>query len=220
VKKIITQKDKDSFGKRPWVQLVNSLSGFKSCNLIGTCNESKETNLAIVSSVIHLGSDPALIGFILRPHSSESPRHTLLNIEQTKHYTINHVTNNFYKKAHQTSARYGIEESEFFKCELEEEWHDNFIAPFVKESPIQIGLKLLEVKYIEQNKTNFVIGEVQKIILQENIIKKDGYLDLESANIVCTSGLDSYHETKRLNRLSYAKPSKAVANLNTDGENL
>ena len=144
MKKVISQKNKERFGKRPWVQIVNSLSGFKSCNLIGTCNESKETNLAIVSSVIHLGSDPALMGFVLRPHSSESPRHTLLNINQTKHYTINHVTKSFYKKAHQTSARYPMEESEFSKCELEEEWHDDFISPFVKESPIQIGLELVE----------------------------------------------------------------------------
>ncbi|MGO3346471.1 MAG: hypothetical protein ACTIM4_14665 [Marinomonas sp.] len=41
-------------------QLINSLSGFKSANLIGTCNAQGQTNLAIFSSVFHLGASPAL----------------------------------------------------------------------------------------------------------------------------------------------------------------
>ena len=48
-------------------QLVNSLSGFKSANLIGTRNKQNHNNLAIFSSVVHLGSSPALVGFITRP---------------------------------------------------------------------------------------------------------------------------------------------------------
>ena len=60
--------------------LINSLSGFKSLNLIGTASQEHETNLAVFNSVIHLGADPALMGFISRPHSVE--RHTIENINR------------------------------------------------------------------------------------------------------------------------------------------
>jgi hypothetical protein len=34
----------------------------------------------------------------------------------------------------------------------------------------------------------------------------DGYVDIEKAETITISGLDNYHETKRIARLSYAKP--------------
>ncbi|HBF47730.1 MAG TPA: flavin oxidoreductase, partial [Shewanella frigidimarina] len=41
------------------------------------------------------------------------PRHTFENIMQTGLYTINHVNQSIYEQAHQTSARYDKDESEF-----------------------------------------------------------------------------------------------------------
>lgn len=61
--------------------LINSLSGFKSLNLIGSISSSKITNLAIFNSVFHLGANPPLMGFIIRPDSVD--RHTLQNILDT-----------------------------------------------------------------------------------------------------------------------------------------
>ena len=46
-------------GKRYRARLINSLSGFKSVNLVGTVDRQGRPNCAIVSSVIHLGADPA-----------------------------------------------------------------------------------------------------------------------------------------------------------------
>ena len=43
------------------IKLINSISGYKSANLIGTIDSLKQNNLAIVSSVVHIGSDPALL---------------------------------------------------------------------------------------------------------------------------------------------------------------
>lgn len=44
---------------RKRVSLINSLSGFKSLNLIGTINNNQgQTNLAIFNSVVHIGANP------------------------------------------------------------------------------------------------------------------------------------------------------------------
>ena len=68
---------------------INSISGFKSVGLIGTISKDNQINLAIFSQVFHLGANPALMGFIIRPDIS--PRHTLENIEETKYFTFNHI---------------------------------------------------------------------------------------------------------------------------------
>ena len=160
-------------------------------------------NLAIISSVFHLGADPALMGFINRPDSAE--RHTLSNIIETGVFTINNVTKTMYKQAHQTSARYAKSESEFEQTGLTPIFSNNHLAPYVEQSTIRIGLELVEQSQIKYNNTHLVIGKIVEVIVQDNVIKNDGYIDIEQLNTVMVSGLDNYHSSQRLERLAYAK---------------
>ena len=123
------------------LNLINSITGIKPANLIGTVSKDGHTNLAIFSSVIHLGSNPALIGFMTRP-DKKVRRDTLNNILETNYYTINHVHQNFIEQSHKTSGKYKKEVSEFDMCNLTEDYLFDFPAPFLKESKIKMGLKL------------------------------------------------------------------------------
>ena len=60
------------------INLINSSTGYKSANLIGTKSKSGIENLAVFSSVTHLGSNPAVLGYILRP--TTVPRLSLIHI--------------------------------------------------------------------------------------------------------------------------------------------
>lgn len=197
-------------------KLINSLSGFKSANLIATKNATGHTNLAIVSSVIHLGSTPALIGYITRPASTQ--RHTLNNIIASQQYTINQISSDFWQAAHQTSARYAESESEFKHVGLTEEYTEHFSVPFVKESKLKYALTLEDIIPIPANDTQLIIGRVSDIFCHEIAIKSDGYIDIERLNTTCISSLDSYHTTIRLGRLSYAKTSTKPKLLSINGE--
>ena len=188
------------------VNFVNSLSGFKSSNLIGTADHNGNTNVAIFSSAVHLGADPALIGLISRPRSVE--RHSIENIIETGYYTINHVNRRIVKEAHQTAARYSRDQSEFREAGLTPEFRNGFPAPFVMESQLGIAMKLVECKHIEINDTELVIGEIQEVIMRHDAVQSDGYIDIEQLGTVALSGLDSYHITERVGRLSYAKPDR------------
>ena len=190
---------------RQRAHFINSLSGFKSANLIGTQDVNGQTNLAIFSSVVHLGASPALVGFIMRPDNND--RHTLDNISISKQYTINQVSTAFYEKAHQTSARYPREKSEFEEVGLSTFHLDSVNAPFVKESRLKYAVTLKEILPIPLNNTLFVIGEITDVICDQEVIKDDGYIDIQSLQTVSVSGLDSYHISERLSRLSYAKPN-------------
>lgn len=183
--------------------LINSVTGFKSLALIGTRNDLGETNLAPFSQIIHVGASPPLIGVLFRPHTVV--RHTLENILQTRFFTVNHVREDFIVEAHHTSARW--DRSEFAACGLEEEYLEDFSAPFVKQSVIKLGCELAERVDIQSNGTHFIVGKIQLMVLSDEAVGSDGFIDLEKAGTIASSGLDAYHRTERIVRLTYAKPT-------------
>ena len=182
---------------------INTLSGFKSVSLIGTLNKLGQANLAIFSNLVHIGADPALIGFINRP--TEAAPHTLANIQETEYYSVTHIHPGIYKKAHQTSAKYPEHISEFEAVGLKPLFRPGISAPFVEESHIQYLLKLEEVIPIKLNGTFLVVGSLQQAFIPENIMDEDGYLSIEKANSLCSLGINGYYETKLLEKLPYAK---------------
>lgn len=194
--------------KRLRGNLINSAGGFKSVCLIGTIDKAGQTNLAVFSSIVHLGASPPLIAFIVRPDSVE--RNTLSNILDTGYYTINHLNESIYKKGHQTSARYPKEISEFDAVGLTGVYKDEFLAPYVKESTVKLGIQFKERIDLTINGTTLIIGQIQHLYFPKGCMCEDAFLDLEKANSITCSGLDNYHKTKRLERLSYAKADKEI----------
>ena len=190
--------------QRKRAQLINSISGFRSVALIGTTDTKGQTNLAIFSSIVHIGSNPPLLSFIMRPDSVE--RHTLTNIMETGFYTINHINADMYEKAHQTSARYPKNVSEFDAAQLTPVFKNDFVAPFVAESHIQIGMEFKERINISINQTSMIIGEIKFVHYPDNCLLDDGFVDIEKAGTITSSGVDSYHTTQLLQKLEYAKP--------------
>ena len=184
--------------------LVNCISGFKPANLLGTIDAEGNSNLAIMSSVVHLGSHPPLMALVIRPNSAD--RHSLDNIVSSGCYTINHVTAAIIPEAHQTAARYTKEQSEFSATGLQELWLDDFAAPFVAQACIRLGLELREHQELAVNGTNLVIGEVTLASFPDECLRADGSLDLAEAGSVALSGLDSYHRAEPPTRMAYAKP--------------
>ncbi|MEL7532032.1 MAG: flavin reductase [Bacteroidota bacterium] len=183
--------------------LINSVGGFKSLALVGTIDREGQTNLSLISSIIHVGANPPLLGMLMRPHVV--PRHTIENIEATHHFTINHVREEIYEQAHQTSARYPKEVSEFEATGLTEEFSKAHPAPYVLESSVRMGLKFVERHQIMANATQLIIGEIIELSVPSIGLKEDGFIDLESLGTLTVSGLDSYHKTQTLGRLAYAK---------------
>lgn len=188
------------------LKMINSVTGIKPANLIGTIDDDGNTNLAIFSSLVHLGSSPALLGFVSRPRTVEVG-HTYSNIQENGYYTINHIHPDFVKNAHYTSAKYGKDVSEFDRCNLTEEYINNFKAPFVKESKFKMGMRFKEAIDIQLNGTVLVIGEIEHLIIPDSAIVNED-IDLEASNSVGISGVNSYYSLQKIGRYPYAKLSE------------
>jgi len=202
--RIITSTEIQEWDKYYRINILNKLSGFKSASLIGTLGKEERTNLAIFNSVMHIGASPYYLGFILRPTTVD--RHTYINIKETNHYTINHVTSTIYQQAHQTSAKYIDEVSEFDACKLTPSYIDGFKAPFVEESVVKLGLEFVEEQLIRCNQTRLIIGKVTKIILPENSIESNGDIRLDHLDSTIVNGLDTYYKAYFLEKLEFARP--------------
>lgn len=202
----ITANDLEGYERIYRANLVNSVTGYKAAMLIGTQNEKGEANLAIFSSVVHLGANPALVGFIQRPLGKSGD--TFRNIEKNGVYTINHVHESFMEKAHYTSARFAAGVSEFNACGLTPYHLPGFAAPFVAESAIRLGMELVEVIPIKHNDTRLVIGSVKHLLVAPECIQGNGNIDLGRVNDICLSGLENYHRVSYLQSFPYAHTDK------------
>ena len=188
------------------LKIINSVTGIKPGNLIGTIGKNGATNLAVFSSIIHLGSNPSLLGFISRPQTEEVG-HTLRNILQTEFYTINHIHPEFVEKAHYTSAKFSSDVSEFDACNLSEEYINHFKAPFVQESIFKMGLRFKEAVDIKLNGTVLVIGEIEELVIADKAFVNED-IDLEASEGVGISGLNTYYALKKIDSYPYARLSE------------
>ncbi|MCW5519329.1 flavin reductase family protein [Aureitalea sp. L0-47] len=190
--------------KIPRLNLINSCTGYKSANLIGSISADGVTNVAVFSSVTHLGSNPPLLGFVLRP--TTVPRNTFKNLKETGEFTVNHIHAGMIADAHHTSAKYPGMVSEFDKTNLEPLFREGFAAPYVEGAKIQIGCKYINEYKIEENGCLFIIGSIQHIYFSPEIRLEDGFLALDKADTVTVNGLDGYSLPRLIDRFEYARP--------------
>ena len=193
------------------LNLINSLPGYKAANLIGSISSAGHPNLAIVSSVIHLSSSPAMIGFIQRP--TVVPRHTYRNIQDSGWYTVNQVHRGITDKAHYTSAKFSETESEFEQAGLTEHYAAGYPAPFVRESRLRIMVRYIEEYHLKSSNTIMVVGGIELIQVDAKSIGPDGSVDHNYLETACVSGLNRYHEATQIAAYPYARPDQFPENM-------
>tara|TARA_B100000795_G_C22801419_1_gene442138 strand:+ start:177 stop:809 length:633 start_codon:yes stop_codon:yes gene_type:complete len=186
------------------INLINSCSGFKSANLLGSISVDGKPNVAIFSSVTHLGSSPPTLGFILRP--TTVPRDTYKNIKELGVFTINHIWEDIIEDAHHTSAKYPEAISEFDMTNLESEFKGKFKAPFVKNAPVQMSMKFIEEIYVPSNDVMLVVAQIQELYVNDELLQEDGLINLSKGNIATINGLDTYAIPKFKKQLTYQRP--------------
>jgi len=200
------QQDIHNLDKIYRINLINSCSGFKSANLLGTISTEGITNVAVFSSVTHLGSNPPTLGFILRP--TTVPRNTHKNLKDLGYFTINHIWEEVIEDAHHTSAKYPDDVSEFDMTNFESEFKGNFKAPFVKNAPVQMSMKFIEEIYVPSNDVMLVVAQIQELYVKDELLQNDGLINLSLGNIATINGLDTYAIPKFKKQLTYQRPKE------------
>jgi len=193
------------------INLMNSITGISPANLIGTISNDSIENLAIFSSIVHIGSNPPLMGFILRP-TKNNRRDTYENIIETNKFTINHINSDMVERSHYTSVKFDKNESEFQKCRLTAEYLNNFQAPYVKESYAKVGLELEDIQSIKSNGCRLIIGRVERLYVPDSAIYKNGNIQLDLSNSIGVGGLNTYYSLDKIAEYPYARVNNLFLN--------
>ena len=193
------------------INLMNSITGISPANLIGTISNDSIENLAIFSSIVHIGSNPPLMGFILRP-TKKNRRDTYENIIETNKFTINHINSDMVERSHYTSVKFHKNESEFQKCRLTAEYLNNFQAPYVKESYAKVGLELEDIQSIKSNGCRLIIGRVERLYVPDSAIYKNGNIQLDLSNSIGVGGLNTYYSLDKIAEYPYARVNNLFLN--------
>lgn len=210
-----SQEDILNLPKLKRAALINGITGVKPLNLIGTISDKGDYNLAVFNSVVHIGSSPPMLGFVLRPTTVE--RHTYQNMLSNREFSVNQVNTSIYKPAHQTSASYEQTVSEFVETGLTPELYDGFKVPFVKESKIKLACRYKNEYKIEENGCRLIIAEILQIYAEDGVIENNGFVNLEKSETAGAIGLDAYVGINILDRLDYARPGQEAKSILNNG---
>ncbi len=174
--------------------LLGSIAPRPIC-FASTIDSNGVSNLSPFSFFNVFGSKPPILIFSpARRVRDNTIKHTLENVYDTKEVVINVVNYNMVQQMNLASCEYPKGTDEFVKAGFTAIPSD-LVKPFrVKESPVQLECKLLQV--IETGKeggaANLIICEVLCMHIDDNVLDEQGRIDPHRIDLVARMGGDYY----------------------------
>lgn len=163
---------------------------------VSTIGEDGVYNVAPFSFFTLLSMHPTVVGFAIGRKRGGSKKDTLVNIEFSRDYVINVVSEAIAPAMNQASGDYPSHVDEFKEAGLTPVASDMVKPPRVAESPIQIECRLMQIMEFGAFPRihNFIVGEVLVVHVQDDLIV-DGVIKSDRLKAVGRLGEDLYCRT-------------------------
>ena len=175
-----------------------------------TIDSEGNANLSPFSFFNVFGSKPPILIFSpARRVRDNTIKHTLENVYETKEVVINIVNYNIVQQASLSSCEYPKGTDEFVKSGLTPLKSD-IVKPFrVKESPVQLECKVLQVIETGQDggAGNLIICEVVCMHIDDHVLDEHGKIDPHKIDLVARMGGDFYCRASGSAIFEVAKPN-------------
>ncbi len=139
---------------------------------VSTVGEDGIFNVAPFSFFTGVCVKPALIGFETAWRRDGQKKDTLRNIECSREFVVNVVTESMAKAMSQAGEEYASYIDEFKETGLTPIKADIVKAPMVAESPINMECKLVQILEFGQalRRASFIIGEVVRVHVKDEFL--------------------------------------------------
>ncbi|MEJ6749776.1 MAG: flavin reductase family protein [Bacteroidia bacterium] len=178
-----------------------------------TIDAEGNRNLAPFSFFNVFSANPPILIFSpARSGRTNSTKDTHDNVKAVAEVVINVVTYDMVHQMSLTSSPFEAGVDEFEKAGFTPIASDT-IRPFrVKESPVQIECKVLEVKELGQNggAGNLIICEVQKIHIDERVLDENQMVDQKKIDLVSRMGGNWYCRANDASMFEVDKPITTI----------
>ncbi len=167
---------------------------------VGSVDKNGNNNLAPFSFFNAFGANPPIIGFSPALSGKTGlPKDSLLNVKETKEFTVSVVDDKLVEQASLSSCEYSKNIDEFVKAGVTK--HPSVkIKPFsVKESPFIMECKLYKIIELGNKPAsgNLILGEVVYFHINESILEKENIINPYKINQVARSGGSWYVESAK-----------------------
>lgn len=174
--------------------LQNAIAPRPIC-FASTISKSGEENLAPFSFFNIFSSNPPIA--IFSPAYSGrtgAPKDTLLNVLEVPECVINVVSYDMVQQTSLASSPFPKGTSEFLKAGFTSIPSELVKPPRVKESPVQLECKVIEVKELGKagGAGNLVICEIVRIHISESILNDAKQIDVNKIDLVARMGDNWY----------------------------
>ncbi|MCF8078030.1 MAG: flavin reductase family protein [Desulfobacterales bacterium] len=145
---------------------------------VSTVSSDGINNLAPYSYFTPICNMPMIVGFSLGRKGKGKKKDTLVNIETTKEFVINMVTEALAEAMNKTATAYPPHVDEFEKANLTPAKSELVAPPRVDEAPICMECRLKQIlEFGEDAKFhNFVVGEVVMVHIKEEFVSEERIL--------------------------------------------
>lgn len=175
-----------------------------------TIDAKGNVNLSPFSFFNLFSTNPPIVIFSpSRRVRNNTTKHTLQNILKVPEVVINIVDYGMIQQVSLSSCEYPKEMDEFIKSGFTKEPSLIIKPPRVKESPVQMECKVLEIKHLgaEGGAGNLIICEIMLMHINENILGENGKIDQLKLHHVARLGGNWYAKISADNLFEVEKPN-------------
>jgi len=175
-----------------------------------TIDAQGNVNLSPFSFFNLFSTNPPVVIFSpARRVRNNTSKHTLQNVLEVPEVVINIVDYEMIQQVSLSSCEYSKGTDEFIKSGFTKEPSLLVKPPRVKESPVQMECKVLEIKHLgtEGGAGNLIICEIILMHINENILGENGKIDQLKLHHVARLGGNWYAKVTADNLFEVEKPN-------------
>ena len=147
---------------------------------VSSISKNGAVNLAPYSFFNGFGANPPIVGFSpALSGRTGKPKDTLLNIQDTKEFTISIANSSMVGQVSLSSCEYERSIDEFDITGLTKKDSDLVAPPYVSESAFVMECKLHDIIYLGNKPAsgNLILGEIVMFHVSEEILDPNGIID-------------------------------------------
>ena len=166
-----------------------------------TSGTMENANIMTVAWTGILNTNPAIVYISVRPE-----RYSYNLIKETKEFVINLTNEKLVYATDWCGVRSGAKYDKFKEMHLTKEKTKHLNCPSIKESPVSIECKVIDIK--EYGSHHTFVAEVVSIDADEKYIDEKGAFDISKCNLIAYANGGYYTLGKKIGTFGYSVRKK------------
>ncbi len=166
-----------------------------------TSGDMEKSNIMTVAWTGILNTNPATVYISVRPE-----RYSYELIKNSKEFVINLTTEDLAFATDWCGVRSGKDYDKFKEMHLTKEKANHVKCPIIKESPVAIECKVIDIK--EYGSHNTFVAQVLSIDADDKYIDEKGAFDISKCNLIAYANGGYYILGKKLGKFGFSVQKK------------